>query len=161
MITKRLEWDAGHRVLGHGGKCRHLHGHRYAAEVTCHAPRLNNLGMVVDFSCIKQEVGGWIDTNWDHNMILHPDDPLCNDHNLAHVGGGTHKTLWSWFCEVHGRKPFVMPVGWPNPTAENMAEFLFHKATALLKPHGVTVVSVRLYETPTCSAVYPDPEERS
>jgi 6-pyruvoyl-tetrahydropterin synthase len=25
-VTRRLEWDAGHRVLGHGGKCQFMHG---------------------------------------------------------------------------------------------------------------------------------------
>jgi 6-pyruvoyltetrahydropterin/6-carboxytetrahydropterin synthase len=29
-ITRRLEFDAGHRIPHHDGQCRHLHGHRYA-----------------------------------------------------------------------------------------------------------------------------------
>ena len=52
-ITKKLEFDYGHRVLGHEGKCRHLHGHRGVAEVTVYAPSLDNLGRVVDFGAIK------------------------------------------------------------------------------------------------------------
>jgi 6-pyruvoyl-tetrahydropterin synthase len=27
--TRYHEIDAGHRVVGQGGKCEHLHGHRY------------------------------------------------------------------------------------------------------------------------------------
>src|SRR5262245_52482042 len=76
LCTRKLEFDAGHRVLGHGGKCRHLHGHRYVAEVTCYAEELDKLGFVVDFSVIKTVVGDWIDENFDHNMILNPKDPL-------------------------------------------------------------------------------------
>ena len=75
-VTRKLEWDSGHRVLNHGGKCRHLHGHRYVAEITVEATQLNDLGMVVDFSLIKERVGKWIDENWDHNFLAHPEDPI-------------------------------------------------------------------------------------
>ncbi|MHB8760606.1 MAG: 6-pyruvoyl trahydropterin synthase family protein, partial [Thiobacillus sp.] len=34
LITRRLEFDAGHRIPNHGSQCRHLHGHRYALEIT-------------------------------------------------------------------------------------------------------------------------------
>ena len=34
LITRRLEFDAGHRIPDHKSQCRHLHGHRYAIEVT-------------------------------------------------------------------------------------------------------------------------------
>ncbi|HCX34237.1 MAG TPA: 6-carboxytetrahydropterin synthase QueD, partial [Rhodocyclaceae bacterium] len=27
-ITRRLEFDAGHRIPDHLSRCRHLHGHR-------------------------------------------------------------------------------------------------------------------------------------
>ena len=33
-ITRRLEFDAGHRIPNHISQCRHLHGHRYAIEIT-------------------------------------------------------------------------------------------------------------------------------
>ncbi|MEE8246777.1 MAG: 6-carboxytetrahydropterin synthase, partial [Alphaproteobacteria bacterium] len=36
-VTRRLEIDAGHRVMTHGSKCRHLHGHRYVVEAVCRA----------------------------------------------------------------------------------------------------------------------------
>jgi len=138
IITRRFEFDAGHRVLGHTGKCRHLHGHRYAAEVTVQANEVNELGMVMDFSDIKVLVGNWIDSNWDHNMILNSDDPvllyLCKD-------------------EANERKPYILTK--TNPTAENMAEHLWEAVHMLLKGYNkknpgyyVGVVRVRLYETP-------------
>ena len=33
-ITRRLEFDAGHRIPDHRSQCRHMHGHRYALEIT-------------------------------------------------------------------------------------------------------------------------------
>lgn len=147
VITRKLEFDAGHRVLGHGGKCRHIHGHRYVAEISVRARELNDLGMVIDFSCIKQLVGGWIDEHWDHNIILHPDDALLEQLELDVYNGG--------------KKPYVMalphdmPEKFANPTAENMARELFNVADILLSKEGVEVTHVRLYETPNSWADYP------
>lgn len=141
--TRKLEFDAAHRVLGHGGKCKNLHGHRYVAEVSATASNLNDLDMVIDFSVLKSVVGGWVDQYWDHNIILNSKDPLLMCGPEAFSGG-------SEGCKV----PFVMPEGL-NPTAETLAQFLFDKATELLKDEGVAVTHIRLYETPNCWADYP------
>lgn len=143
-ITKMLEFDAGHRVLGHGGKCRFLHGHRYKAEITVEAWKLNELDMVIDFGDVKKLVGGWIDKHWDHNFIAHPEDPLIlNFPWLAYHDASKDN-------EIFGRLPFIMPNG--NPTAENMAAVLFKEADSMLRDNRINVLGVRLYETPTCFA---------
>lgn len=144
-ITRQLQFDAGHRVLGHEGKCANLHGHRYVAEIEV-APlaELDSLGRVVDFSVIKEKVGGWVDENWDHNFLFNRDDPMFKmfcfgfdrDARIHHFGPKT---------------PYVMQNG--NPTAENMAEHLFHVAKDLL-PGLLKVVSVTIHETPNCKAKY-------
>ena len=54
--TRRLEWDAMHRIPRHESKCAAFHGHRYAAEITCSAPELDDLGRVVDFGVVAQRV---------------------------------------------------------------------------------------------------------
>jgi 6-pyruvoyltetrahydropterin/6-carboxytetrahydropterin synthase len=51
--TRRIEFDAAHRVMEHESKCKHLHGHRYALEATFVAPDLDTLGRVVEFGVIK------------------------------------------------------------------------------------------------------------
>ena len=33
-ITRKLEFDAGHRIPDHKSQCRNLHGHRYTIEIT-------------------------------------------------------------------------------------------------------------------------------
>lgn len=143
-LKRRIEFDAGHRVLGHGGKCRHLHGHRYVCWIECECEVLNDLGMVVDFADVKRIVGGWVDGNLDHNMILHPEDPLLAE-------GINPESLQSIFgC----RLPFIMPASRPNPTAENIAAVVFDKASQLLGGAGLWVVSVEVFETPNCSATH-------
>src|SRR5436309_1142490 len=75
-VTRELHFCYGHRLLNYDGKCRHLHGHNGRAVITLEAPALDPMGMVVDFSKIKRIVGGWIDANLDHRMLLHRDDPM-------------------------------------------------------------------------------------
>ncbi len=151
IITRRLEFDAAHRVLGHETKCKHLHGHRYRAEVTFEAG-LDNLGRVIDFGVVKELVGQWIDNHWDHNILLHPSDPLAIWYMNEDKGEGGDQDIL--IDEVFEKPPYLMPTG-RNPTAENIAEALFFQSVLLLKdkPH-VTVLKVRIYETPNCWADY-------
>ena len=134
-ITRHFRFDAGHRVLLHESKCRHLHGHDYHVELTVSAPELDSLGRVIDFSVLKQIVGTWIDDNWDHNLLLNKDDPFCSMITLVN----------------NGRRPYLF-IG--NPTAENIAKELFHRSQVLLVETEITVVNVRIYETPNCWADY-------
>lgn len=68
-VTKEIHFCYGHRLLNYDGKCRHLHGHNGKAVITLEAPRLDELGMVVDFSQVKQVLGKWIDDHLDHRML--------------------------------------------------------------------------------------------
>jgi 6-pyruvoyltetrahydropterin/6-carboxytetrahydropterin synthase len=72
--SRKIDFDAGHRVIGHKNKCQYLHGHRYSLEITATALELDELGMVADFVVLKKFMKAWIDTNFDHNIILHKND---------------------------------------------------------------------------------------
>ncbi len=129
QVTRELRFCYGHRLLNYDGKCRHLHGHNGRALITLETPRLDQLGMVVDFSTIKKVVGGWIDAHLDHRMILHKDDPVL-------------PTL-----QAQGEPVFLVDT---NPTAENIARLIYDYAAA----QGFPVIEVRLWETEDSYAVY-------
>ncbi len=154
-ITRKIEFDAGHRIIGHESKCRHLHGHRYVAEITVSSLGLDDVGRVIDFSVIKLRVGKWIEDAWDHNMILHPEDPLVVLWNSQYGEEGysfKDPKEWDLFA---GKDPYVMPVDHPNPTVENMAAVLYENSKRLIEPQDgipLTVERVRLFETPNCWA---------
>lgn len=136
--TRRLEFDMGHRLQRHESKCSRIHGHRYAVELTCEAA-LDAVGRVIDFGKIKEVVGGWIDAELDHRLMLEQDDPICAMivNGLAAESDDVPEEMW--------------PVGVPfSPTAENLARFIAEEAAALLDENapGVRLVHVRLYETP-------------
>ena len=128
-VTKEIDFCYGHRLLNYDGKCRHLHGHNGRAVITLESSGLDALGMVMDFSAIKQILGRWIDDALDHRMLLHRDDPIIPE--LRRQG-----------------EPFVeLDV---NPTAENLAKMIFDYAVS----HDLPVVEVTLWETENSFATY-------
>lgn len=99
---------------------------------------LDEVGRIVDFSVIKEVVGGWLDRNWDHGFIAQADDPLV-----------------PWLDETE-QKVFVVP---SPPTAENLATYVLRlccepssAVRIMLAEKGVTVTKVVCYETPMSRA---------
>jgi 6-pyruvoyltetrahydropterin/6-carboxytetrahydropterin synthase len=131
-VTREISFCYGHRLQGCSTKCRHLHGHNGRAVITLEAPQLNAIGMVMDFTRVKQVVGRWLDENLDHRMVLHRDDPAVS------------------VLRAQGEPVFVMD---DNPTAENIARLIFDAAAA----QGFPVTEVVLWETDTCFASYSRP----
>lgn len=128
-VTREIHFCYGHRLLNYDGKCRHLHGHNGKAVITLEADRLDGLGMVMDFTRIKQVVSTWIDQTLDHRMLLHQDDPVLP------------------FLRQQGEPVHVLSV---NPTAENIARLIFDFTAS----QGFPVVEVQLWETESCFATY-------
>ncbi len=128
-VTKQIHFCYGHRLLNYDGKCRWLHGHNGLVEITLAAEKLDERGMVYDFTIIKQVVQAWIDEHLDHKMILHRADPLVS-------------TL-----QEHGDPLYLLD---ENPTAEAIARLIYEEAAR----QGFPVVEVRLWETPTSWAAY-------
>jgi 6-pyruvoyltetrahydropterin/6-carboxytetrahydropterin synthase len=132
--TRRIEFDAAHRVMEHESKCKHLHGHRYVVEASFTARALDPLGRVIDFGVIKERLGAWVDANWDHTTILWERDKALGES----IAGHTKQAI------------FYLPY---NPTAENMAVYLFERVCPeLFADSDVTCCKIKLYETPNCSA---------
>lgn len=157
-IVRKIEFDAGHRVLRHEGKCAHLHGHRYSALIEIEAPSLDSIGRVIDFGVVKQIIGRWVDEEWDHNLLLHPDDPLFGAieelNELKPIKFRPDEADWNAVIFGPYKQPYVMQYADPNPTAENMAHELFKVSSNLLCSYSIEVESVTIYETPNCSATY-------
>lgn len=128
-VTRQFTFCYGHRLFGHEGKCRNLHGHNAIVQVTLSLEQLNEQGMVFDFSELKEVVGTWLDRNWDHRTLLGSDDPLVS------------------VLEKSGQ-PLFLTEG--NPTAERLAKILF----LIVKEKGFPVSKVEFWETEKCFASY-------
>ncbi len=130
--TRRIEFDAAHRILNHESKCKMLHGHRYVVEATFTTNKLDDLGRVIDFGVIREILRTWIDDNFDHNTILSKHD----------------KKLGEKITEETGQKIFYLDC---NPTAENIAEFLLKEiCPKLFAQKQVKCIKIKLFETPNC-----------
>ena len=130
--TRLIQFCAGHRVYNHESKCAHPHGHNYVAEITAESPSgLDKLGRVIDFSVIKEQLGTWIDKNWDHGFIY-----FALDSEMAAT------------FQRSGWKSYAM---YSNPTAENMADHLLRDIAPTLFTE-VKITRIKLWETQNCFA---------
>jgi 6-pyruvoyltetrahydropterin/6-carboxytetrahydropterin synthase len=138
-LVRSLRFCAGHRLLGHEGRCAYLHGHNYRVEVEVQArgggAEVDDVGRVVDFALIKRRLLGWLDAQWDHTFILWEADATA----LAAVR------------QAEPTKYFLLP--W-NPTAENMARYLLEVvAPHVLADLGVVARRVAVWETDESCAI--------
>ena len=141
FITRRLEFDAGHRIPDHKSQCRHLHGHRYAIESTLSGDVIEKAGdaangMVMDFSQVKEIAKAHVVDAWDHAFLAYRGDSAIVDF-LATLPN--HKTV------LLDRVP----------TAENLARIAFEILDAAYRDsygNHLQLQQVRLYETPNCWA---------
>ena len=83
-ITRKLEFDAGHRIPDHNSQCRNLHGHRYTLEITLtgqvveHDGQADN-GMIMDFSDVKNLARESLVDLWDHAFLVYEKDTQVKD----------------------------------------------------------------------------------
>lgn len=86
-VKKTMEVSAAHNLfLNYESKCKNLHGHNYIITVYCKAKQLNSVGMVIDFSHIKDIVNGF-----DHAYI--------NDIEPFNVINPTAENMAQYICE--------------------------------------------------------------
>lgn len=129
--TRKFHICAGHRVLGHEGKCQQPHGHNYTIYATAEPHvKLDDLGRVIDFSVIKKILGDWLEENWDHQFILFKDD----------------KELLK---RLKGFSVYVLPM---NPTAENLGLYLLRKCEDLFAVTRINITTIEIWETDNCLA---------
>ena len=140
-ITRRLEFDAGHRIPDHASQCRHLHGHRYVLEITLSGAVIDAAGrpvngMVMDFSEVKSIAQRYLVDLWDHAFLVYKGDVAVLD----------------FLRSLPDHRTVVLDC---IPTAGNLAEAAF----SILEPmyrdtygNHLRLERVRLYETPNCWA---------
>jgi 6-pyruvoyltetrahydropterin/6-carboxytetrahydropterin synthase len=128
-VSREIDFCYGHRLLDYDGKCKYLHGHNGRAIITIESATLDERGMVLDFSDIKNVISTWIDEKLDHRMLLHKTDPAVP------------------LLQKMGEPLFLMD---ENPTAENIARLIFDFTAS----RGFPIVECQLWETPRCFATY-------
>lgn len=130
-ITKKFRVEMAHRVAdAYTQECRGLHGHSYVIDLTI-ADKGTRGDMVVDFKLVKDIVKPIIDS-MDHAIMIDAKDEF-----LVKIG------------PLLNPKCLVVPF---NPTAENMAQWLFEGISPMFDNFKLERVTV--HETESAYAVY-------
>lgn len=140
-ITRKLEFDAGHRIPDHASQCRNLHGHRYTLLITLTGELVlkegeSDNGMIMDFGDIKALANLHLVNKWDHAFIVYENDSMVR---VFLESLPDHKTV------VIDRVP----------TVENLAKAAFDILKDVYQDRfgrHLALTKVTLYETPNCWA---------
>jgi 6-pyruvoyltetrahydropterin/6-carboxytetrahydropterin synthase len=140
-ITRKLEFDAGHRIPDHRSQCRNLHGHRYVLEITLQGELVEtegapDRGMVMDFADVKALAMEHLVNKWDHAFIVYARDEVVR----------------SFLEKMADHKTIVLD---RIPTVENLAAEAFRILSGVYDAHygvNLKLKRIRLYETPNCWA---------
>lgn len=128
-VTKTIQFCYGHRLMNYDGKCRHLHGHNGKVEIEMETEKLDTIGMVRDFTEVKEIVAVWLDRELDHKMLLRKDDPALP------------------MLKKMNEPVFLFDT---NPTAEAIAKLIFE----FVQSKGFPVSEVRMWESEGSFATY-------
>ena len=141
LISSKLEFDAGHRIPSHNSQCRHLHGHRYAVEITLSGDIITDegiakQGMVMDYSEVKQIAKDALVDKWDHAFLVYSGDVQ----------------VLQFLQSIEDHKTVVLDT---PPTAENLVLVAFNILDSAYQDNygnHLRLEQVRLFETPNCWA---------
>src|SRR6056297_364927 len=134
-LTKEFSFEMAHALRHYDGPCRNIHGHSYKLYVTIFGEPINDTnnpkhGMLMDFGQLKKLVNEEIVNLYDHALVV-----AENDERLDEMEGLFENIIAS---------PY-------QPTCENLVADFAAKINKRL-PKGITVHSIKLYETATSYA---------
>lgn len=140
-ITRKLEFDAGHRIPDHKSQCRNLHGHRYTVEITLVGNVIDqegssDNGMIMDFSDVKALAKQYLIDVWDHAFLVYEKDQAVRE----------------FLDSLPGHKTVVID---RIPTVENLAQTAFDILKGAYQDRygtGLRLQKLVLHETPNCWA---------
>jgi 6-pyruvoyltetrahydropterin/6-carboxytetrahydropterin synthase len=136
-VTKEFPFEMAHVLWNYDGPCRNVHGHSYRLFVTISGKPSDDInspkyGMVIDFTDLKRIVKEQIINVFDHSVVL---------------GSNFDKARLKAFSSMFGNTVLVDY----QPTCENLVADFAGKI-ALHLPDGITLYSLKLYETATSYA---------
>lgn len=138
-IYKEFKAEIAHK-LSHSWtkKCRHIHGHSYRFGISIKSEKLNDAGVVIDFGFLKLGLSELINL-WDHSFFIHDLDSLLKEPDFIKTLKKQNQRLR--ICNF-------------NPTAENMARYIFNHVERFVRPYeGIEVERVEVWETGSASAI--------
>jgi 6-pyruvoyltetrahydropterin/6-carboxytetrahydropterin synthase len=117
-VTIETAFSGAHVLRGYAGKCGRLHGHNWKVAVTVATERLDDVGMALDFSRLKDETRA---------VLAQVDHTHLNE---------------------------VFPFTELNPTAENIARWVWELLGKRLDGTALAVTKVTVWESGSAAATF-------
>ena len=124
-LTVKSEFEAAHQINGYKGKCQRLHGHNWSVEAVVIGKELDELGMLAGRA---DEISGLRQSIPHRGLVL---DEL--DHRYLNELA-MFKTK--------------------NPTAENLAQYVFDKLSESEIFSNSKLKAIKVYESPKSCVTY-------
>ena len=136
-VTKRFHFEMAHALYEYDGLCRNIHGHSYNLQVTLIGEPKKDSGhpkdgMVLDFGELKKVVKSEVVNRFDHALMV---NSLFPEEQMKLLKQTTDRIIIVDF----------------QPTSENIVAYIAEILQQHL-PIGVSLFSIRLYETITSYA---------
>ncbi len=125
-IAKEFNWEMGHRLPEHFGKCKNIHGHSYKMLVEIEGDVMEN-GMVMDYYHLKDVIEPLIE-KMDHAFLVYKEDKKVIK-----------------FLEDMNSKRVVVDF---QSTVENITRYFLTEIKKAKFPSNVHKVKIRVCETP-------------
>lgn len=125
-IAKEFNWEMGHRLPEHFGKCKNIHGHSYKMLVEIEGDVMEN-GMVMDYYHLKDTIEPLVE-KMDHAFLVNRND----------------KTVIEFLEKMNSKKVVVDF----QSTVENITKFFLDEIKRTKMPSNIRKVKVRVCETP-------------
>ena len=102
QVSVEETFSSGHALRGYRGKCENVHGHNYRVRITVEGPQLDSIGLLCDFTQIKQVLRGVIGV-LDHQFI--------NDLEAFRTVNPSAENLAKYFYDEVTRQLMDLPAG--------------------------------------------------
>ena len=139
-IWRKGSFASCHRIMNHKGKCKNLHGHNYNYELGIgyeinQNTKFNECNYMIDFGELKTVFQKWIDTFFDHSVIVNEND----------------KDVIELAKKINDPTRVLLTKGDPSvEVISQMILYLCYRVTNSLnvvKTSNVTINYIRIYET--------------
>ena len=140
--TKRFgPITTGHRQWRDKGHCSYIHGYGRYVRLTFEASKLDICGWGMDFGDLR-DIKRWIESEWDHNVLIAADDPLIPELKKLEEVGGIYLN--------------ILPDGY-YPGIEESCRYLYDMINPMIKEktnNRVEITRVEIWETEKNQAEY-------
>jgi len=143
-ISVRHNVEMAHRLYLTPGKCENIHGHSWQVTLTLNGP-VDSAGLLLglDFGIVKQQFREYLDSNFDHRVLLNPRDPWAQDLDPRQEYDSSLKPM---------TLPGLQVMQYGDPTTENLATAIGYWAQSIYS--YATGIRANVWETKVNNATW-------